>query len=124
MSVDEKYIRNQDTFSCLISISRNPVGTPLVWDWVRKNWEFLVNRYTLNDRYLGRLIPSITSSFETDLKLKEMLAFFDKYPEAGSGKTARATAIETVSNNIKWVQKNSQKLEEWLDTSPLATHSK
>ncbi|XP_043274166.1 glutamyl aminopeptidase-like [Venturia canescens] len=116
MSVDEKYVRNQDTFSCLISISKNPVGTPLVWDWVRENWEFLVNRYTLNDRYLGRLIPSITNSFATDLKLKEILAFFEKYPEAGSGKTARATAIETVGNNIKWVQKNRKKLEDWLDT--------
>lgn len=116
MCVDEKYVRGQDTFSCLISISRNPVGTPLVWDWVRENWDFLVNRYTLNDRYLGRLIPSITNSFATDLKLKELQAFFEKYPDAGSGKTARATALETVGNNIKWVQRNSEKLENWLDS--------
>ena len=116
MAADEKYVRGQDTFSCLAAISKNPVGTPLVWDWVREKWDFLVKRYTLNDRYLGRLIPRITKSFATELKLKEMQAFFEKYPDAGAGKSARAVALETVSNKIKWIQRNNDKLGRWLDS--------
>jgi hypothetical protein len=38
----------------------------------RENWSYLVDRFTLNDRYLGRLIPSITGRFSTDLKVDEV----------------------------------------------------
>lgn len=96
-------------------MSKNPVGTSLVWDWVRTNWVFLVDRYTLNDRYLGQLIPGITKSFATETKLNEMKAFFERYPEAGAGAASRAKALETVSNNIKWLAKHSGKLEDWLN---------
>ncbi|KAK0091458.1 hypothetical protein PV326_003204 [Microctonus aethiopoides] len=115
IAVDENYVRSQDTFGCLLSIARNPVGTSLVWDWVRENWEFLVKRYTLNDRYLGQLVPGITQRFATEAKLNEMKAFFEKYPDAGAGKAYRVRALETVANNIKWLKKNSAKLEAWLD---------
>ncbi|XP_015590291.1 glutamyl aminopeptidase isoform X2 [Cephus cinctus] len=114
LAFNETYIRAQDFFSCMINIAGNPVGTPLVWDWIRENWGQLVKRYTLNDRYLGKLIPSITNSFSSELKLEEMKAFFQKYSEAGAGVGARAQALETVSNNIKWLNKNTAKLESWL----------
>ncbi|XP_032666261.1 glutamyl aminopeptidase isoform X1 [Odontomachus brunneus] len=119
-ATDENYVRAQDFFRCLTTISKNPVGTPLVWDWVRANWQFLVDRYTLNDRYLGQLIPGITKSFTTETKLNEMNAFFEKYPEAGAGAASRAKALETVSNNIKWLARNKDKLGDWLNEH---THS-
>lgn len=75
-----------------------------------------MDRYTLNDRYLGSLIPSITKTFATETRLEEMKAFFAKYPEAGAGAMNRAKALETVSNNIKWLAKNREKLDNWLNT--------
>ncbi|EGI70560.1 Glutamyl aminopeptidase [Acromyrmex echinatior] len=114
IATDERFVRAQDFLKCLIMISKNPDGTSLVWDWVRENWEFLVNRYTLNDRYLGDLIPSITSSFATQTKLDEIKAFFKKYPEAGAGADGRAKTLETVSKNIKWLAKNTKKFDKWF----------
>ena len=114
--MNENYVRAQDVFGCLRQISNNPVGTPLVWDWVRENWEFLVKRYTLNDRYLGQLIPAITGSFASEVKLNEIKAFFEKYPKAGAGALYRTRALETVVNNIKWLKKNGGKIEEWLNS--------
>ncbi|XP_046435909.1 glutamyl aminopeptidase-like isoform X1 [Neodiprion fabricii] len=114
LAIDEKYVRSQDYFTCINNIAANPVGAPLVWDWIRENWEILVKRYTLNNRYLGQLIPGISYTFSTQLKLDEMLAFFAKYPEAGAGASYRAQALETVSNNIKWLKNNSGKLDSWL----------
>ncbi|KYN43680.1 Glutamyl aminopeptidase [Trachymyrmex septentrionalis] len=113
-ATDERFVRAQDFLKCLIMISKNPDGTSLVWDWVRENWEFLVNRYTLNDRYLGDLIPSITSSFATQTKLDEIKAFFEKYPEAGAGANGRAKTLETVTKNIKWLAKNTKKFDKWF----------
>jgi len=71
-----------------------------------------VDRYTLNDRYLGQLIPTITSSFATQTRLDEMNSFFAKYPEAGAGKNYRTKALETVSKNIKWVAKYGEVFDE------------
>ncbi|XP_036146513.1 glutamyl aminopeptidase-like isoform X2 [Monomorium pharaonis] len=113
-ATDQNYVRTQDFLKCLIMISKNPNGTSLVWDWVRKNWEFLVKRYTLNDRYLGELIPSITNSFATQARLDEIKAFFAKYPEAGAGAAGRAKTLETVSKNIKWVARNIDSIKNWL----------
>jgi len=114
LATDENNVRAQDFLKCLITISKNPDGTSLVWDWVRNNWEFLVNRYTLNDRYLGEVIPSITNSFDTQTKLDELKAFFEKYPEAGAGADGRAKALETVSKNIKWLAKNHEIFKQWF----------
>ncbi|XP_037298110.1 glutamyl aminopeptidase isoform X3 [Manduca sexta] len=69
---DERNIRSQDYLTVLHQISSNPSGTALVWDDVRTRWGELVHRFTLNSRYLGNLIPAITSSFNTELKLKEV----------------------------------------------------
>lgn len=113
--MDKEIVRTQDFLKCLIMISENPDGTLLVWDWVRDNWEFLVNRYTLNDRYLGQLIPAITKSFTTQVKLDEMKTFFKQNPEAGAGADSRAKALETVSWNIKWLSRSAPIINKWFN---------
>ncbi|GLG95614.1 Aminopeptidase N, partial [Gryllus bimaculatus] len=114
LAKDESNVRSQDFFSVLSSISSNPIGSSIVWDFVRSEWEYLVDRFTLNDRYLGRLIPVVTKSFTSQLKKEEMVAFFERYPEAGAGKAARNQALETVTNNIHWVQTHKDNIGKWL----------
>ncbi|XP_055851688.1 glutamyl aminopeptidase-like isoform X1 [Episyrphus balteatus] len=111
---DESNVRGQDYFTCLQNIARNPVGQSLVWDYVRENWEKLVERFGINERYLGRLIPAITGRFTTNQKLEEMEIFFAKYPEAGAGTAARKEALENVKYNINWLKANKNQIAEWL----------
>ncbi|XP_071830181.1 glutamyl aminopeptidase-like [Apostichopus japonicus] len=111
---DETLIRTQDFFSVVTYISDNPVGNPLVWDWVRKNWDYLVDRFGTSNRYLGRLVPSITDFYSTELKLQEMQDFFEKYPDGGAGERGRKQALERVRTNINWVNKNVGVIEDWL----------
>ncbi|CAG9829481.1 unnamed protein product [Diabrotica balteata] len=80
----------------------------------RSNWEYLVGRYTLNERNLGNLIPRITSSFSTPERLQEMEDFFKKYPEAGAGAAKRKEALETVRNNMLWVSNYKKTIEDWI----------
>ncbi|KAK4883200.1 hypothetical protein RN001_006519 [Aquatica leii] len=100
----DQIIRGQDYFTMLQYVSSNPIGSPIVWDYVRENWMYLVNRFGTNDRYLGRLIPAITKSFTTKTKLNEIKAFFEENPNAGAGQVARQEALANVNNNIQWVQ--------------------
>nr|XP_006119337.1 glutamyl aminopeptidase-like [Pelodiscus sinensis] len=108
-------IKSQDVFTVLKYISYNSYGKTMAWDWVRLNWDYLVSRYTLNDRNLGRLV-SITQTFNTDLQLWQMENFFEKYPNAGAGEAPRKQALETVKNNIAWLKQNKGEIEAWLST--------
>ncbi|XP_044726491.1 glutamyl aminopeptidase-like [Chrysoperla carnea] len=110
-----QYVRRQDYVTTLTSISGNPIGTQLVWDYVRDNWDAIVKEFGLNDRYLGRMIPDITESFTNERKLNEMKDFFAKYPNAGAGASARKQAIENVKTNIKWLERNLLDIKNWLD---------
>ncbi|XP_057652415.1 glutamyl aminopeptidase-like isoform X2 [Diorhabda carinulata] len=111
---NESIVRSQDYFDVLQTMSSNPIGTDLVWDFVRSNWQYLADRFTLNNRYLGSMIPTITSSFSTEEKLKEMEEFFEKYPNAGAGEANRKTALENVKNNIRWAANYKEIIEDWI----------
>ncbi|XP_067895953.1 glutamyl aminopeptidase [Heterodontus francisci] len=114
---NESLIKSQDVFTVLQYISYNKYGKTMAWDWMRLNWEYLVERYTINDRNLGRLISRITRSFNTELNLWQMKDFFAKYPNAGAGETPRKQALETVQTNIDWLKSNKAEIEQWLQSN-------
>ena len=62
------------------------IGNSIVWKFIREEWPYLVERFSLNDRYLGRIPKTIASGFSTKLELEELKTFFAKYPDAGAGK--------------------------------------
>jgi len=39
---------------------------------VRDEWQYLVDRFSLNDRAFGKLIPSVCSQFNTHERLEEV----------------------------------------------------
>ena len=47
LAKDETIIRSQDFFTVLKYMSYNKVGEPLVWDFMRSEWPYLVDRFTL-----------------------------------------------------------------------------
>ncbi|XP_078069462.1 glutamyl aminopeptidase isoform X2 [Mustelus asterias] len=110
-------IKSQDVFTVLQYISYNKYGKTMAWDWTRLNWDYLVDRYTINDRNLGRLVSRITRSFNTELSLWQMKDFFAKYPNAGAGETPRKQAIETVQTNIDWLKRNKVEIQQWLQSN-------
>uniref|UniRef100_A0A7M4EDQ9 Aminopeptidase n=1 Tax=Crocodylus porosus TaxID=8502 RepID=A0A7M4EDQ9_CROPO len=110
---DTNLIKSQDVFTVLKYISYNTYGKNMAWDWIRLNWEYLVGRYTINDRNLGRIV-SITQTFNTEFQLWQMENFFEKYPNAGAGAAPRKQAIETVKSNIEWLTRNKKEIEAWL----------
>ncbi|XP_005148679.2 glutamyl aminopeptidase [Melopsittacus undulatus] len=107
-------IKSQDVFTVLRYISYNTYGKTMTWDWIRLNWEYLVDRFTINDRYLGRIV-TITQTFHTELELWQMENFFEKYPNAGAGESPRSQSIEQVKSNIEWLKVNKEEIQTWLE---------
>uniref|UniRef100_A0A2M4BBP3 glutamyl aminopeptidase n=1 Tax=Anopheles marajoara TaxID=58244 RepID=A0A2M4BBP3_9DIPT len=121
LSWNATVVRTQDQLSCIQSIAANRHGEQVAWEHVRENWERLVDRFTIGERNLGRMIPSITGRFTTQARLMELQDFFARYPEAGAGEAARAQALENIQNNISWLKRNEQNVATWLTTAVLPT---
>jgi len=116
LAKNESYVRSQDFFSALSYIAGNPVGNSIVWDFLRSEWNYLVDRFTLNDRYLGRQPKTVSSNFATEFKLQQLKQFFEANPEAGAGARARKQAVEQVENNIRWLEQHKEVIHLWLET--------
>nr|XP_004564223.1 glutamyl aminopeptidase [Maylandia zebra] len=114
---DESVVRSQDLFTLVQYVSYNPLGQSMAWEWSTLNWDYLVNRYTIDDRNLGRLLNRITTRFNTELQLWKMEHFFNLTPNAGAGEMPRKQALETVRNNIEWIRRNENEIKEWLDSN-------
>ncbi|XP_051946265.1 LOW QUALITY PROTEIN: aminopeptidase A-like [Xyrauchen texanus] len=112
---NESIVRSQDVFTLVQYVSRNKYGKTMAWDWVTLNWDYLVNRYSINDRNLGRLLSRITRTYNTKLQLWKMEHFFALNPNAGAGEMARKQALETVRNNIEWMAQNQDEIRLWLE---------
>ncbi|XP_030719922.2 glutamyl aminopeptidase [Globicephala melas] len=110
---DSNLIKTQDVFTVIRYISYNSYGKTMAWNWIQLNWEYLVNRYTLNDRNLGRIV-TIAEPFNTELQLWQMESFFKRYPEAGAGEKPRKQVLETVKNNIEWLKQNRDTIRDWF----------
>ncbi|TKC37691.1 hypothetical protein EI555_006072, partial [Monodon monoceros] len=110
---DSNLIKTQDVFTVIRYISYNSYGKTMAWNWIQLNWEYLVNRYTLNDRNLGRIV-TIAEPFNTELQLWQMESFFKRYPEAGAGEKPREQVLETVKNNIEWLKQNRDTIRDWF----------
>ncbi|NXP02497.1 AMPE aminopeptidase, partial [Thinocorus orbignyianus] len=106
-------IKSQDVFTVLRYISYNTYGKTMAWDWIRLNWPYLVDRFTINDRNLGRIV-TISQTFNTELQLWQMENFFEQYPNAGAGESPRSQSIEQVKNNIEWLKANKEEIQGWL----------
>ncbi|KAM4543185.1 glutamyl aminopeptidase isoform 2-T2 [Odontesthes bonariensis] len=111
---DESVVRSQDLFTVVRYVSLNPLGQSMAWDWTTLNWNYLVKRYTINDRNLGRLLTRITTTYNSDLLLWKMQHFFELTPDAGAGEMPRQQALETVRNNIEWIRRNRDEIRNWL----------
>lgn len=112
-------IREQDYFTCIQSIAANPVGEPIVWEYVRENWEKMVSRFTIDNRYLGRMIPAVVANFDSETKLGEVLSFYEKNPQGGAGAASREQAVANIKVNIQWMKSNLNDIHNWLEKNSM-----
>uniref|UniRef100_A0A147BG10 glutamyl aminopeptidase n=1 Tax=Ixodes ricinus TaxID=34613 RepID=A0A147BG10_IXORI len=113
-SLNESVVKKEDFRTLIEQLATNELGLQRAWNFVRTNWELLVQRYTLTDKQLGNVLYSICQHFTTEVELRKMEQFFDEYTEAGMGKRARLQALETVRGNIRWRANFPRIIVKWI----------
>ncbi len=101
-------VRLQDSFVLPISVSGNPIGRTLVWDWTKKNWNTLLKRYASGTHMLGGLVDNL--AFVNDKKTgSEIKEFFDqKTNRREDMEMALSHTLEKIETNVLFMKKNEK----------------
>ncbi|XP_036703110.1 endoplasmic reticulum aminopeptidase 1 isoform X3 [Balaenoptera musculus] len=112
-------IKTQEFPDILRAIGRNPVGYPLAWQFLRENWNKLVQKFELGSNSIAYMVMGTTNQFSTRARLEEVKEFFSSLKENGSQLRCVQQTIETIEENIRWMDKNFDKIRVWLQNEKL-----
>lgn len=114
LGMEGKIIKTQDLASLLHAIARSPKGQKLAWNFVRENWTHILKKFGLGSFDVRIIISGTTSHFSSKDELQEVKLFFDSLKAQGLHLDIFQTVLETISKNIKWLEKNLPTLRTWL----------
>ncbi|KAM7147926.1 endoplasmic reticulum aminopeptidase 1 [Molossus nigricans] len=112
-------IKTQEFPGILTSIGRNPVGYPLAWQFLRENWNKLIQKFALGSSSIAYMVVGTTNQFSTRARLEEVKGFFSSLKENGSQLRCVQQTIETIEENIRWMDKNFDRIRVWLQNEHL-----
>src|SRR5690606_12382638 len=95
------------------SVSANPKGRELAWQFVKKNWEAL-NAIYAGGFLLNRLVTNSASDFASEEKAKEVEEFFETH-KAPAAERAIKQAVESIRSNARWLERDGAAVGKWLE---------
>ncbi|XP_066237978.1 endoplasmic reticulum aminopeptidase 1 [Saccopteryx leptura] len=112
-------IKTQEFPGILRAVGRNPVGYQLAWQFLRENWNKIVQKFELGSPSIAFMVMGTTNQFSTRARLEEVKGFFSSLKENGSQLRCVQQTIETIEENIRWMDKNFDKIRVWLQSEQL-----
>ncbi|XP_063149203.1 endoplasmic reticulum aminopeptidase 1, partial [Candoia aspera] len=113
-SLQGDIIKTQELPSILLSVGRNPYGYQLAWKFLKQNWQKLVTKFELGSASLAHIITGITNQYSTKEQLAEVKNYFSSMGKKTSELRVVQQAIETIEENMQWMDKNLEKIKTWL----------
>lgn len=115
-SLDGSVMKTQDLPDVLVSISRNPRGYKLAWDFLRANWHTFIKKFDLGSNTVSYIVTGVTNQYSTREMLAEVRSFFSSLTEeSGSEMRCIQQTYETIEDNIRWMDTHLPLLRDWLN---------
>ncbi|MBN3301039.1 ERAP2 aminopeptidase, partial [Amia calva] len=112
---DGEVIKQQDFAALISSISGNPSGHTLTWNFVRENWAELLEKFHVGSSIIRNILYGTTSHFYSQEELEEVKTFFNSLKEQGHVLKVMEVILELIQKNIRWLERNRPVLEKWLE---------
>ncbi|XP_062985643.1 endoplasmic reticulum aminopeptidase 1 [Elgaria multicarinata webbii] len=116
-ALQDDIIKAQELPYIVLSVGRNPVGYQLAWKFLKKNWQKLVQKFELGSHSIAHMVTGVTNRCSTKAQLAEVKDYFNSLDEKSSQLRAVQQAIETIEENIQWMDVNLEKIKKWLQTN-------
>lgn len=115
-SLHGEVMKTQDLPDVVVSISKNPHGYKLAWDFLRAHWQTLVKKFDLGSSTVSYMVTGVTNQYSTREMLHEVKSFFGSLTEeTGSKMRCIQQTYETIEDNIRWMDTNLPLLQAWLN---------
>uniref|UniRef100_A0A4W4H0M7 Aminopeptidase n=1 Tax=Electrophorus electricus TaxID=8005 RepID=A0A4W4H0M7_ELEEL len=109
-------LKTHELPSLLISVSKNPKSYKMAWDFLKSNWQELVKKFDLGTSSISRMVVGVTNQYSTKEMLNEVRLFFSSLQDdMGARLRSVQQALENIEENIRWMEKNTPLLTEWLN---------
>lgn len=105
-------VRPQDAFLVVNFVWANPLGTELAWEFTKKNWKALVEKFAGGGHLLPRFIQP-AARFNKVSQLNDFKNFFKKNSAPGAKRTIEQV-IEKIESNIDWLKRDGKGIEKFL----------
>ncbi|XP_066509399.1 leucyl-cystinyl aminopeptidase-like [Hoplias malabaricus] len=96
------------------TVCRQFAGYLHAWDFVKENWDKIVEKFPIGSFALQNIIMSTTSQFSSKMHLEEVENFFSSLKDRGFQMRTFQEATETIKLNMQWMDKNLATLRTWL----------
>jgi len=108
-------IRHQDISFPIGSVSSNPAGKLVAWEFVQKNWAFFDENFNRGGQnfVIGAIVSSVSSPFLTTEMADTVQAFFKEHP-VPSAESSLRQSLETVRVNSERLKRDRQAVPDWL----------
>ena len=113
-SLSGDIIRTQKLSFIIRTVGRHFPGHLLAWDFVKENWNTLVQKFHLGSYTIQSIVAGSTHLFATRTHFSEVQAFFGNQSEATFRLRCVQEALEVIQLNIQWMEKNHKSLMSWL----------
>ncbi|KAJ8414862.1 hypothetical protein AAFF_G00023850 [Aldrovandia affinis] len=115
-SLEGEVMKTQDLPYVVVHVSKNPKGYKHAWDFLRANWGTMVKKFDLGSHSIAHMVIGVTNQYSTLEMLEEVRGFFGSLrEETGAGMRCLQQALESIEENIRWMDKNLPLLQDWLD---------
>uniref|UniRef100_A0A8B9T2G6 Aminopeptidase n=1 Tax=Anas platyrhynchos TaxID=8839 RepID=A0A8B9T2G6_ANAPL len=112
-------IKTQDLPHIILYVARNPSGYQLAWTFLKENWEKLVEKFELGSNSIATIVTGVTNKYSTRLQLAQVKEFFSSLEEKSAQLRCIQQAIETIEDNIQWMDTNLNDIKTWLQKNHL-----
>ncbi|XP_050768751.1 endoplasmic reticulum aminopeptidase 1 [Gymnogyps californianus] len=112
-------VRTQDLPHIIVYVARNPSGYHLAWMFLKENWEKIVEKFELGSTSVASIVTGVTSQYSTRSQLAQVKEFFSSLEEKSTRLRCVQQAVETIEDNIQWMDRNFEKVKAWLQNNRL-----
>ncbi len=107
-----KDVRYQNTLGIISSVWGNPKGRYLAWEFVKKNWNLLKERYA-GGHYFTRVFQP-AGDFTKVSDAIDIKSFVKKNPIPEARRTI-SQALERIYSNAEWLKRDRDKIKNFLE---------
>jgi puromycin-sensitive aminopeptidase len=108
-----KKVKDQDAPYMIASTWMNPYGKELTWNFLKKNWNIIIQKYGEGGLLLSKFISVLGTHTKTE-DLNDIKKFFKKNVAPGAERTLEQ-AYEKIASNIAWIKDDKKDIENWLN---------